>query len=137
MRASEHPNNAPGVPMVFPPWFENLQVKYLNKVVRPFSRVMPGMATIKHRGRKSGKPYETIVTAYRKGDTVAIALGHGKTDWVKNVLAAGEADLHLIRRDLHLTNPRILPAGSGGAEGLPFMARAQANRMAIFVADIA
>jgi deazaflavin-dependent oxidoreductase (nitroreductase family) len=123
--------------MVFPPWFENLQVKYLNKVVRPFSRVMPGMATIKHRGRKSGKPYETIVTAYRKGDTVAIALGHGKTDWVKNVLAAGEADLHLIRRDLHLTNPRILPAGSGGAEGLPFMARAQANRMAIFVADIA
>ena len=136
MRASEHPNNAPGVPMVFPPWFENLQVKYLNKVVRPFSRLMPGMATIKHRGRKSGKPYETIVTAYRKGDTVAIALGHGKTDWVKNVLAAGEADLHLIRRDLHLTNPRILPAGSGGADGLPFMARAQANRMAIFVADI-
>ncbi|MCT7659879.1 nitroreductase family deazaflavin-dependent oxidoreductase [Mycobacterium deserti] len=136
MRASEHPNNAPGVPMVFPPWFENLQVKYLNKMIRPLSRLMPGMATIKHRGRKSGKPYETIVTAYRKGDTVAIALGHGKTDWVKNVMAAGEADLHLIRRDLHLTNPRILPAGSGGEPGLPFMARAQINKMAIFVADI-
>ena len=98
---------------------------------------MPGMATIKHRGRKSGKQYETIVTAYRKGDTVAIALGHGKTDWVKNVLAAGEADLHLIRRDLHLTNPRILPAGSGGADGLPFMARVQAKKMGIFVADVA
>jgi deazaflavin-dependent oxidoreductase (nitroreductase family) len=123
--------------MVFPPWFENLQVKYLNKMIKPFSRLMPGMATIKHRGRKSGKPYETIVTAYRKGGTVAIALGHGKTDWVKNVLAAGEADLHLIRRDLHLTNPRVLPAGSGGAEGLPVMARIQANRMAIFVADVA
>lgn len=136
MRASEHPNNAPGVPMVFPPWFENLQVKYLNKMVRPFSRLMPGMATIKHRGRKSGKQYETIVTAYRKGDKVAIALGHGKTDWVKNVIAAGEADLHLIRRDLHLTNPRILAAGSGETDGLPFMARAQANRMAIFVADV-
>ena len=136
MRASEHPNNAPGVPMVFPPWFENLQVKYLNKMVRPFSRVMPGMATIKHRGRKSGKQYETIVTAYRKGDKVAIALGHGKTDWVKNVMAAGEADLHLVRRDLHLVNPRILHAGTGGADGLPFMARAQANRMGIFVADV-
>jgi deazaflavin-dependent oxidoreductase (nitroreductase family) len=137
MRANEHPNNAPGVPMVFPPWFENLQVKYLNRMIKPFSRLMPGMATIKHRGRKSGKPYETIVTAYRKGDTVAIALGHGKTDWVKNVMAAGEAELHLIRRDLHLTNPRILPAGSGGEKNLPFMARAQVNKMAIFVADIA
>jgi deazaflavin-dependent oxidoreductase (nitroreductase family) len=137
MRASEHPNNAPGVPMVFPPWFENFQVKYFNPVVKPLSRLMPGMATIKHRGRKSGKQYETIVTAYRKGDTVAIALGHGKTDWVKNVLAAGEADLHLIRRDLHLKNPRILPAGSGGADDLPFMARAQAKRVGIFVADVA
>ena len=136
MKAKDHPNNAPGVPMVFPPWLENIQVKYLNQMVKPFARFMPGMATIKHRGRKSGKPYETIVTAYRKGDVLAIVLGHGKTDWVKNVLAAGEADLHFIRRDVHLTNPRIVPAGSG-AEGLPFMARVQANRVGIFVADIA
>jgi deazaflavin-dependent oxidoreductase (nitroreductase family) len=137
MRAKDHPNNAPGVPMVFPPWFENLQIKYFNKMVKPFSRFMPGMATIKHRGRTSGKQYETIVTAYRKGDLVAVALGHGKTNWVKNVLAAGEADLHLIRSDLHLTNPRILPAGGGGADDLPFMARVQAKRMGIFVADVA
>jgi deazaflavin-dependent oxidoreductase (nitroreductase family) len=137
MRAKDHPNNAPGVPMVFPPWFENLQIKYFNKMVKPFSRFMPGMATIKHRGRTSGKQYETIVTAYRKGDLVAVALGHGKTNWVKNVLAAGEADLHLIRSDLHLTNPRILPAGGGSADDLPFMARVQAKRMGIFVADVA
>ena len=136
MRAAEHPNNAPGVPMVFPPWFENLQVKYLNPAIRPFARLMPGMATIKHRGRKSGRQYETIVTAYRKGSVVAIALGHGKTDWVKNVLAAGEADLHLVRRDLHLVKPRIIPAG-GSADGLPLLARLQVGRMAIFVADIA
>ena len=135
MRAKDHPNNAPGVPMVFPPWFENLQVKYLNKMVKPFARFLPGMATIKHRGRKSGKPYETIVTAYRKGDVVAIVLGHGKTDWVKNVVAAGEADLHFIRSDVHITNPRIVPAGSG-AEGLPAPARMQAKRAAVLVADI-
>ncbi|MEO3760575.1 nitroreductase family deazaflavin-dependent oxidoreductase [Mycobacterium sp. B14F4] len=136
MRAEDHPNNAPGVPMIFPPWFENFQVKYFNPMLKPFARVMPGMATIKHRGRKSGRQYETIVTAYRKGGVAAIALGHGKTDWVKNVLAAGEADLHLVRRDLHLVNPRIIPAG-GSADGLPLPARLQAGRMAIFVADIA
>jgi hypothetical protein len=52
------------------------------------------------------------------------------------VLAAGEAELHFVRRDVHLVNPRIVPAGSG-AEGLPFMAQVQAKKMAIFVADIA
>ncbi|WP_102140938.1 nitroreductase family deazaflavin-dependent oxidoreductase [Mycobacterium hubeiense] len=136
MRAQDHPNNAPGVPMIFPPWFERIQVKYMNPVVKPFARFMPGMATIKHRGRKSGKPYETIVTAYRKGDQLAIVLGHGKTDWVKNVLAAGEAELHFTRKQVHLTNPRILPAGSG-AEGLPLPARIQAKKAAVFVADVA
>jgi deazaflavin-dependent oxidoreductase (nitroreductase family) len=132
----DHPNNAPGVPMVFPVAVENFQVKYFNPVIKPFARFLPGMSTIKHRGRTSGKPYETVVTAFRKGNTVAIALGHGKTDWVKNVLAAGEADLRFIRREVHLTNPRIVPAGTG-ADGLPFMARAQAKNVAIFIADIA
>jgi deazaflavin-dependent oxidoreductase (nitroreductase family) len=131
----DHPNNAPGVPMLFPVAVENFQVKYFNPIIKPVARFLPGMATIKHRGRKSGKTYETIVTAYRKGNVLAITLGHGKTDWVKNVLAAGEADLHFIRKSVHVTNTRIVPAGTG-ADGLPLMARLQAKRVAIFVADI-
>lgn len=136
MSTKDHPNNAPGVPMVFPVWAENVQVKYVNPMIKPFARYLPGLATIKHRGRKSGKTYETIVTAYSTGSLLAIALAHGKTDRMKNVLAAGEADVHFARRDVHLANPRILPAGSS-ADGLPFMARVQARKMAIFVADIA
>ena len=136
MSAKDHPNNAPGVPMVYPPSVERLQIKYMNPMVKRISRFMPGVATIKHRGRKSGKPYETVVTPFRKGNVLAIALGHGKTDWVKNVLAAGEADVHFNRRDVHIVNPRIVPAG-GDAEGLPFMARVQARKMGVLVADIA
>jgi deazaflavin-dependent oxidoreductase (nitroreductase family) len=135
-RKEDHPNNAPGVPMVFPVAVENFQVKYFNPLIKPIARYLPGMATITHRGRKSGKQYKTIVTAYRKGNTVAIALGHGKTDWVKNVLAAGEADLQFIRKTVHLVNPRIVPAG-GSAEGLPRMAKMQVQKMGVFVADIA
>jgi deazaflavin-dependent oxidoreductase (nitroreductase family) len=122
--------------MMFPPWFESVQVKYVNPMIKPLARFLPGLATIRHRGRTSGKPYETVVSTFRRGNMLAIALGHGKTDWVKNVMAAGEADVHFPRRDVHLVNPRILPAGTGGPE-LPFMARVQAGRMAIFVADIA
>lgn len=137
MSAKDHPNNAPGVPMVFPPWFERIQIKYFNPAVKPIARFLPGTATIKHRGRTSGKPYETIITPYRKGKVLAIALGHGKTDWVKNVLAAGEADVAYSRnRVVHITNPRILPAGSDG-EGLPRLARMQLRRIGVFVGDIA
>jgi len=136
MSAKDHPNDVPGVPMLFPLWFEKFQIKYFNPAVRPFARYLPGFSVIKHRGRTSGTPYETIVTAYRKGNVLAIALAHGKTNWVKNVLAAGEADLHFIRKDVHLINPRVLPAGSDGT-GLPWLARRQVGRVGVFVADIA
>jgi deazaflavin-dependent oxidoreductase (nitroreductase family) len=122
--------------MVFPVWFENLQVKYLNRALKPIARFLPGTGTIEHHGRTSGKQYKTIVTAYRKGNVLAIALAHGKTDWVKNVLAAGQADLHFARSDVHITNTRILPAGSD-AEGLPRLVSLQLPRMAVFVGDIA
>lgn len=136
MSSKEHPNDVPGVPMIFPTWLERFQIKYFNPAVRPFARYIPTFSVIKHRGRTSGKPYETIVTAYTKGNVLAIALAHGKTNWVKNVLAAGEADVHFIRKDVHITNPRVLPAGSDG-EGLPRIARLQIRRVGMFVADIA
>jgi len=135
MSAKDHPNNAPGVPMLVPPALERFQIKYFNPLVRPFARYIPGFSVIKHRGRSSGTPYETIVTAYRKGDVLAIGLIHGKTNWVKNVLAAGEADVHFIRSSVHIVNPRVLPAGSDGT-GLPFLARRQVGRVGVFVADI-
>src|SRR5699024_10927412 len=84
MSAKDHPKSAPGVPVLFPPWLDRLQMKYMNPVVKRVARYLPGASIIKHRGRKSGKPYETVVTTYRKGDVLAIALGHGKADWVKN-----------------------------------------------------
>ena len=136
MSRKDHPNNAPGIPMIFPVWFENFQTKYFNPLVKPIARYLPTFSVIKHRGRTSGKQYETIVTAYCKGNVLAIGLAHGKTDWVKNVLAAGEADVHFIRKDVHITNPRVLPPGSDGA-GLPFLARQQIGRVAVFVGDIA
>jgi deazaflavin-dependent oxidoreductase (nitroreductase family) len=136
MSAKDRPNAAPGVPMLFPPWLDRLQVKYMNPMAKRLAPYLPTFAVIKHRGRTSGKSYEAVVNAYRKGNVVAVAMGHGKTDWVKNVLAAGEADMHLFRRDIHITNPRIVPAGTK-AEGVPRFARLQGRQVALFVADIA
>jgi deazaflavin-dependent oxidoreductase (nitroreductase family) len=133
----DHPNNAPGVPMKVPVWAENFQIKYLNPLIAPIAKYLPGMAVIKHHGRKSGTTYETVVTPFRSGNTVVIMLIHGKTNWVKNVLAAGAADLRFKGEDLHLVNPRVIPAGSD-EPGLPRMARAQLRRgVGAFAADIA
>lgn len=137
MRAQDHPNNSPGVPMKFPPWLENFQIKYINPFAVTVARFTPGITVIRHRGRTSGKPYATAISAYRKGNTVAIMLAHGKTNWVKNILAAGEAELTLGGRDVHLVNPRIVAAGTDDAS-LPRMARIAAKRgVGVFVADIA
>jgi deazaflavin-dependent oxidoreductase (nitroreductase family) len=121
--------------MLMPVWLEEFQIKYINPLLRPLSKRMPGVAVVKHRGRTSGKDFETIVTAYRKGDVLAIGLMHGKTNWVKNVLAAGEADIHVGHKDLHLVNPRVLPAGTVDAT-LPRVAQILAKRQGTFVADI-
>lgn len=131
-----HPNHAPGVPMLMPVWLERMQIKYFNPLVRPLAKWMPGFAVIKHRGRSSGKEFETIVTAYRKDDLLAIGLMHGKTNWVKNVLAAGAADIRVGRKDLHLVNPRVLPAGTVDP-ALPALVARLAKRQGTFVADIA
>lgn len=134
MSAKDHPNNARGVPMVFPPLVHRLQVKYVNPVVKKVARFLPSFAVIEHRGRKSGKHYETVVNAHRKGNTLAVILGHGKADWVKNVLAAGKADMHLFRRDVHIVNPRVVAAGTDDP-ALPAVARRAARRMGVFVAE--
>jgi hypothetical protein len=76
------------------------------------------------------------VTSYRKGSTLAIGLIHGKTNWVKNVLAAGQADIRASGKDLHLVNPRVVPAGTKDPS-LPFIARLMARKTGVFVADIA
>jgi deazaflavin-dependent oxidoreductase (nitroreductase family) len=132
----DHPNSAPGVPTLFPAWFDRLQVRYMNPAIRRVARFLPTFAVIQHRGRKSGRQYETVVNAYRKRRVLAILLGHGNADWVKNVMAAGEADVRLFGRDLRITNPRVLPAGAD-ADGLPWIARLGGRRVGVLVADIA
>lgn len=123
-------------PNIFPEWLNQAQLKFLNPLMKPIAHVFPGTSLIKHRGRKSGKQYSTVVTSYRKGDTLTVALGHGGSDWVKNVLAAGEADVVRFGRTVHVVNPRVIPVG-GDAVGLPWRVRVQGRHVALLVSDIA
>lgn len=123
------------LPTMFPKWLDRLQTKYFNPVVRPLAGRMPGLALFIHTGRRSGRRFETPVTAYRKDGQLAIVLGHGMADWARNALAAGQADVKIRGDQVHIVNPRIEPNGRDVA-ALPGFARRQARKIAVFVADV-
>jgi deazaflavin-dependent oxidoreductase (nitroreductase family) len=81
----------------------------LNKVTRPVSRWLPGMGIVVHRGRRSGRQYQTPVNVFpRPGGRYVVALTYGQdTDWCRNVLAAGGCELHSGGRIIELTSPRL------------------------------
>ncbi|MGY2063803.1 nitroreductase family deazaflavin-dependent oxidoreductase, partial [Nocardia gipuzkoensis] len=59
-----------------------------------------------------------------------------RTDWAKNVVAAGQADVRRLGRQVHVVNPRIVNREDEGP-GLPLAARVAGRRLLLFVADIA
>jgi deazaflavin-dependent oxidoreductase (nitroreductase family) len=80
-----------------------------NRVLGPFARYVPGFAVVSHVGRRSGRTYRTPVNLFRRGDDYVIALMYGAdSQWVRNVLAAGGADLETRGRRLHLVGPDVV-----------------------------
>ena len=80
-----------------------------NHVLGPLARYAPGFAVVSHVGRRSGRTYRTPVNLFRRGDDYVIALMYGAdSQWVRNVLAAGGADLETRGRRLHLVGPDVV-----------------------------
>jgi deazaflavin-dependent oxidoreductase (nitroreductase family) len=79
-----------------------------NRFSRLFVHWLPGFAIIGYRGRTSGKRYRTPMNIFRRGDSYVFALTYGSdVQWVRNVLAAGKADLEIRNRTIPLTDPEL------------------------------
>jgi deazaflavin-dependent oxidoreductase (nitroreductase family) len=79
-----------------------------NRFSRHFVHWLPNFGLIGYRGRKSGKWYRTPMNVFRDGDSYLFALTYGSdVQWVQNVLAAGEADLQIRTRTIHLIDPEL------------------------------
>ena len=66
--------------------------KYVtNPLLRRFANGSRGpFAIIRHVGRRSGKPYETVIWVWQTREGFVIALTYGpNVDWYRNMLAAG------------------------------------------------
>ena len=80
-----------------------------NRVLGLPARYVPGFAVVSHVGRRSGRTYRTPVNLFRRGDDYVIALMYGAdSQWVRNVLAAGGADVETRSRHLHLVGPDVV-----------------------------
>ncbi len=65
---------------------------------------------VRHVGRRSGRTYETPVVAVEHDDSFLIALPYGeRTDWMKNVLASGNATVVSHGRTYGVDQPQIVP----------------------------
>jgi deazaflavin-dependent oxidoreductase (nitroreductase family) len=74
-------------------------------------------AVIRHRGRTSGRPYETPVGAVATDDGFVIALVYGsRTQWLQNVLASGSATLVHEGRTYQVDRPEIIPMQAVAAQ---------------------
>ena len=102
-------NNTPDVPMKVPVWAENFQIKYLNPIISPLAKHDARNGDHQAPRPEFGRRLRDGGDAPPQGDTIVILLIHGKTNWVKNILAAGEADIHVRGQDLHLVNLRVIP----------------------------
>lgn len=88
--------------------------KYItNPLQNLWADKLPPWAVVKHVGRKSEKQYSTPVLAWVEKNKLSIPLTYGvESDWVRNVLAAGEFTLVRGGETFKVTGPRILPPDS-------------------------
>jgi deazaflavin-dependent oxidoreductase (nitroreductase family) len=79
-----------------------------NRVTKPFARLLPGFGVVVHRGRVSGREYETPVNVFRTPDGYVFALTYSRrAEWVQNVVAAGGCELITRGRRVRLADPKI------------------------------
>jgi deazaflavin-dependent oxidoreductase (nitroreductase family) len=80
-----------------------------NRVTGPFAARLPGFAIVRHVGRRSGREHANPVNLFHHGDRYVIALTYGAdSQWVRNVMAAGDVRVRTRGRTIHLVEPEIV-----------------------------
>jgi deazaflavin-dependent oxidoreductase (nitroreductase family) len=94
--------------------------RFNRRVTNPIQRLwagrVRGYGIIEHVGRKSGKSYRTPVNVFRTADGFAVLIGYGlESDWLKNLLAAGNGELVHRRQRFRVVDPQVVSGPSAQA----------------------
>jgi deazaflavin-dependent oxidoreductase (nitroreductase family) len=113
-------------------------VRGVTRIVNPLvlklagTRLLPLYGVIVHRGRRSGKVYRTpvVVRPTRDGFIVPMPWGE-RTDWYRNVRAAGECVIHWKGRAYSLVQPELMEGPTAARASFSAFERAISARLGI------
>ena len=120
--ASSHPRGTPP-----------RATRLFNRLVLPLAgtRLLPLYGVIEHRGRRTGKVFRTPVVVRPTKDGFVVPMPWGeRTDWYRNVRAAGGCVIRWKSRDYPMVQPEVIDAAAAGAAFGAFQ-RAMAARFGI------
>jgi deazaflavin-dependent oxidoreductase (nitroreductase family) len=80
-----------------------------NPIQGVYAWLVPPWAVIVHRGRRSGRQYETPVLAFKHDRVLVIALLYGEeSGWLRNLRAAGGGYVIRAGRTVKVGEPRVM-----------------------------
>ncbi|MDV3125544.1 nitroreductase family deazaflavin-dependent oxidoreductase [Mycobacterium sp. 21AC1] len=95
--------------MQLPQWLARFNRHVTNPIQRLWAGWAPTFGILEHVGRKSGKCYRTPLSVFTTDEGVAILLTYGPNrDWLKNITAAGGAEMRRHGRTLRLADPQVV-----------------------------
>jgi deazaflavin-dependent oxidoreductase (nitroreductase family) len=102
----------------------------LTKVFNPLvlllagTRLLPLYGVLTHCGRRSGTTFRTPVVVRPTPDGFVIPMPWGeRTDWYRNIRAAGGGQVRWKGRDYPLVDPEVLDTSAAGSSFSGFQAR--------------
>jgi deazaflavin-dependent oxidoreductase (nitroreductase family) len=96
--------------MALPKWLARFNRRFIN----PAAIRKGNWPVLVHTGRRSGATYRTPLDAYPTDGGYVFTVNYGtKSDWPRNVMAAGEARLEIEGTVVELTKPRLVPTEEG------------------------
>ena len=93
---------------------------------------LPLYGVIEHRGRRTGKAFRTPVVVRPTSDGFLVPMPWGeRTDWYRNVRAAGECVIRWKGRDYPLVQPELIDDPAAAGAGFGALERALMTRLGI------
>jgi deazaflavin-dependent oxidoreductase (nitroreductase family) len=94
-----------------------------NRNTGVFAGRIPPFIVLEHRGRKSGRIYQTPLMMFHQDPYVLIVLTYGeRTDWLRNLQAANEAVVLERNRRFTVSHP-VIERGPAAMRPLPLPIR--------------
>ena len=93
--------------------------RFTNHLTRHIAGWAPGFGLVEHVGRRTGRLYETPVNVFIRQRLYVFALTYGESEWVKNLLAAGECAIRTRRHRVELADPERVHDPSGHLAPIP------------------